>query len=161
MPFRVLFVCSGNICRSPMAEGMFRHLVAQAGREADYEIESAGTGPWHVGQPPDSRMAQTARRHGVRLAGRARQFRPADFDRFDLVLAMDSANHISLVRAARSAEDERKIHLMREFDPQAAGDLDVPDPWYGGQAGFDEVYRIIERSSRALLAQLERAAQDA
>jgi protein-tyrosine phosphatase len=139
-----------------MAEAMFRHVVQEAGLEDKYGAESAGIADWHVGEPADSRMSETAGRRGVGLTGRARQFKRSDFDRFDLIVAMDRGHQAHLLRLARGEDERRKIRLMREFDAEADGDLDVPDPYYGGQAGFDEVYEIIERSSRRLLRELEK-----
>jgi len=150
-PQRILFVCLGNIVRSPLAENMFRHLAEQAGLADRYEVDSAGTGGWHVGERPDRRMRQVAARHGFRYDGRARQFQQSDFDHFDLIIAMDAQNRADLRRLARSPEDEAKIHTLREFDPHGGPTAPVPDPYYGGIDGFEEVYTIVERSCRALL----------
>ncbi|HIE58298.1 MAG TPA: low molecular weight phosphotyrosine protein phosphatase [Anaerolineales bacterium] len=150
-PQRILFVCLGNIVRSPLAENMFRHLAEQAGLADRYEVDSAGTGGWHVGERPDRRMRQVAARHGFRYDGRARQFQRSDFDHFDLIIAMDAQNRADLRRLARSPEDEAKIHTLREFDPHGGPTAPVPDPYYGGIDGFEEVYTIVERSCRALL----------
>ncbi|GAB4530933.1 MAG: low molecular weight protein-tyrosine-phosphatase [Anaerolineales bacterium] len=152
---RILFVCLGNIVRSPLAENMFRYLVQQAGVAHRYEVASAGTGSWHVGEPPDPRMVQAAARHGLHYGGRARQFSSQDFDAFDLILAMDMDNRAYLMSKARSNEHEAKIHLLREFDPQGGPMASVPDPYYGGEDGFEEVYHMVERSCRGLLAALE------
>ena len=150
-PQRILFVCLGNIVRSPLAENMFRHLAEQAGLADRYEVDSAGTGGWHVGERPDRRMRQVAARHGFRYDGRARQFQQSDFDHFDLIIAMDAQNRADLRRLARSPEDEAKIHTLREFDPHGGPTAPVPDPYYGGIDGFEEVYTIVERSCRGLL----------
>ncbi len=150
-PQRVLFVCLGNICRSPMAEALFRHQVKKDGRAAEFVVDSAGTADWEVGSPPDSRMRSTAARHGVPLDGQARQFQVADFERFDVIVAMDRENRSHLAWMARSASDRDKIHLMREFDPQTEGELDVPDPYYGGESAFEAVFQILARSTRHLL----------
>lgn len=154
VPTRILFVCLGNICRSPLAEGVFRHLAGEAGVLDRFVIDSAGTGDWHVGEPPDARAAAVARRHGIELTGRARQVTPEDLRRFDHVLAMDRENLDELVRMAERSGATARIRLLREHDPSAEGAEDVPDPYYGGPSGFEEVYRIVSRSCRALLAEL-------
>ena len=141
---RVCFVCLGNICRSPTAEAVMRHRVAEAGLADEIIIESAGTGAWHVGDPPDARAAGAARSRGIVMEGRAQQFRAADFERFDLVLAMDRENADHLRRIAPDAEAAAKVRLLREFDPAAAGDdLSVPDPYYGGPDGFSTVFELV------------------
>jgi protein-tyrosine phosphatase len=150
---RILFVCMGNICRSPTAEGVMRRLLRDA--ELDVEVESAGTGGWHVGEPPDERAAAAAGRRGVTLEGSARQFGPADFRRFDLLIAMDRANLRELLALAPDEEAAEKVRLLREFDPASAGDdLDVPDPYYGGDRGFETVLDMVEAACRGLLAEL-------
>jgi protein-tyrosine phosphatase len=152
---RICFVCLGNIVRSPLAENMFRHLAEQAGVGAKYEVDSAGTGSWHVGESPDRRMRQVAARRGFNYDGRARQFRQSDFQEFDLIIAMDTENRANLRRLARNPEEEAKIHLMREFDSHTAPNAPVPDPYYGGIDGFENVYDIVERSCQGLLDALE------
>jgi protein-tyrosine phosphatase len=152
---RICFVCLGNIVRSPLAENMFRHLAEQAGVGAKYEVDSAGTGSWHVGESPDRRMRQVAARRGFKYDGRARQIRQSDFQFFDLIIAMDTENRANLRRLARNADEEAKIHLMREFDPHSAPNAPVPDPYYGGIDGFENVYYIVERSCQRLLDALE------
>jgi protein-tyrosine phosphatase len=153
---RILFVCLGNICRSPTAEGVMRHLVRAEGLEGSVEIDSAGTGDWHVGAAPDERAAQAARRREIALEGAARQVAPQDFERFDLILAMDSSNLRDLRRLAPHEEARAKVRLFREFDPASDGarDLDVPDPYHGGERGFEEVLDLVEASARGLLADL-------
>ena len=150
---RLLFVCLGNICRSPTAEGVMRHLVREAGLEDEITIDSAGTGSWHVGSAPDERSTAAAALRGITLEGQARQVTAADFDRFDLVVAMDSSNKRDLQRLAPNAEARAKVVALREFDPEAvaAGDLDVPDPYYGGDDGFEHVLDVIDRAGRGLL----------
>lgn len=151
LPMKVLFVCLGNICRSPLAEGLFRKLVAEAGRADEFEIDSAGTGGWHVGERPDRRMRETAARHGVDLSDiRARRFDRDDLDDFDLILAMDRDNLRDILRVA-SPEQRAKVRLFRSYDDDPGGALDVPDPYYGGSDGFERVFRIVERTSRNLL----------
>jgi protein-tyrosine phosphatase len=148
---RVCFVCLGNICRSPTAEGVFRKLVTDAQLAHALTIDSAGTGAYHVGELPDPRSREAAARRGYDLSHRARTFTAADFDRFDLVIAMDRDNHANLVRLARARSSPPAIHMLRAFEPGAARDAEVPDPWYGGDAGFEEVLDICERACRGLL----------
>jgi protein-tyrosine phosphatase len=152
---RICFVCLGNIVRSPLAENLFRKTVEDKGSAESYQVESAGTGDWHVGEPPDPRMRRVAARHGLIYSGLARQFQAADFDRFDWVVAMDLENRDNLRRLARTEAQRAKIRLLREFDPRGGPKSSVPDPYYGGVEGFEEVYRIVERSVRGLLQALE------
>lgn len=154
---RLCFVCLGNICRSPMAEGVFKYLASHTGQGANFHVESAGLGAWHVGERPDARAQRTALRHGVSLAGAAQQFRPGDFSRFDLILALDSEIYTDLLRLARTDADRAKVHLLREYDPQANIDRNVPDPYYGDQRAFERAYELIERACRNLLHQLQTA----
>jgi protein-tyrosine phosphatase len=154
---RVLFVCMGNICRSPTAEGVMRSLVREAGLEEQIEIDSAGTGGWHAGEPPDRRATEAARRRGVTLAGAARQVVPEDFERFDLLVAMDRENLRGLLAVAPDEEAAAKVRLLREFDLEADGDLDVPDPYYGGERGFDTVLDHVQAACRGLLGELRAA----
>lgn len=146
----VLFVCLGNICRSPLAEGVFRHLSREAGLEGRLRVDSAGTGAWHVGEAPDPRSREVARRNGIDLGGAARQVRPDDAEAFDWIVAMDRSNFRSLEEMGAERSGAR-LHLLREFDPLADGTAEVPDPYYGGEDGFDRVYEMIDRSCRALL----------
>lgn len=145
---RILFVCLGNICRSPTAEAVMRGIVAEAGLGDEIEVESAGTGDWHIGHPPDERSVAAAAQRGVELTGKARQVARGDFDKFDLVIAMDRQNRDDLMTIARSEEDRGKVRLLRSYSD---GELDVPDPYYGGEDGFAEVVEIVERSCQALL----------
>jgi len=154
---KVLFVCLGNICRSPLAEGVFQYLVDERSLSDKYRAHSAGTSNWHVGELADPRMRKTARSHNIELAGRARQFNVVDFDHFDVIVAMDCRNREDLLRLARSETDRQKVRIMRDYDVQADGDLDVPDPYYSGSLGFENVYHIIRRSSKSLLQTLENA----
>jgi len=148
---RICFVCLGNICRSPTAHGVMEHLVAEAGLARTVTIESAGTGAYHVGELPDPRTRAAAKRRGYALSSRAQQFTAADLDRFDLVIAMDRTNlrNLQLFADGRTAPS---IHLLRSFDPTAPANADVPDPWYGGDAGFEEVLDQCERACAGLLA---------
>jgi len=155
----LLFVCLGNICRSPLAEGVFLHLVGDLGLESVFDADSAGTGGWHAGEPPDPRSIDVARRHGIELRGPARQVRREDFDRFSLILAMDRENHEDLRRRQPAAATRGEILLLREFDPEAGGDLDVPDPYYGGPSGFDQVFEMVHRACVGLLVHLQGSRQ--
>jgi protein-tyrosine phosphatase len=155
---RLLFVCLGNICRSPTAEGVMRKLVREAGLQDAIEIDSAGTGGWHVGSSPDARAVAAARAREITLDGYARQVDRSDLDDFDLVIAMDSANMRELRQLAVSDEQRAKVRLLREFDPTGAGggneDLDVPDPYYGAPGGFEEVLDLVQAACAGLLAQI-------
>ncbi len=152
---RLLFVCHGNIIRSPLAQHLFLRMAAEAGLDGRYAADSAATSSEEIGRSPDIRMRRTAAAHGLEYSGRARRITPADLDRSDLVLAMDRYNLRDLKALAKTPEQQHKIRLLREFDPQAEGDLDVPDPWYGGQQGFEQAYALIERSLRGLLDALQ------
>jgi protein-tyrosine phosphatase len=156
-PVRLLFVCLGNICRSPTAEGVMRALVTEAGAGDRFELDSAGTGAWHVGSPPDARASAAAGERGVELSGRARQVRGGDFGEFDLILAMDRANLRDLRELAPDVEAREKVRMLREFDPASAssGDLDVPDPYYGSGDGFAEVFDLVRAACAGLLAEIE------
>ena len=159
---RLLFVCLGNICRSPTAEGVMRALVEREGLEGAIQLESAGTGAWHVGSPPDQRATETARARGIALGGTARQVRLEDFFDFDLLLAMDRENMRELRQQAPGEAERAKVRLLREFDPaseagQADGsgeDLDVPDPYYGGADGFEDVFDLVQAACEGLLEQI-------
>ena len=152
---RILFVCLGNIIRSPLAEHIFAHLAHQAGVGEIYFVDSAGTDNYHVGESPDARMRRVAREYGLTYDGKARQFSPVDFDRFDLIIPMDMNNKSDLLRLARGPEEEGKVHTMRSFDPRGRSTDGVPDPYYGGVDGFHITYEIVERSCRGLLQALE------
>jgi protein-tyrosine phosphatase len=147
----ICFVCLGNICRSPLAEGVFKSLVQQEGLQGEIQVSSAGVGGWHVGELPDERMLQTAKNNGILLNSRARQFQPADFQGTDLVLAMDRSNWVTLEQMSPSPEGIEKIRMFRSFDPQAEGNLDVPDPYYGGNQGFDNVFEMVSRTCPEIL----------
>jgi protein-tyrosine phosphatase len=154
---RLLFVCLGNICRSPTAEGVMRSLVVQAGLEDSIELDSAGTGAWHVGSPPDERATAEAHTRGVALEGSARQVRTSDFKDFDLLIAMDSANLRDLRALAHGDEERAKVRLLREFDPASTGSggLDVPDPYYGAGDGFAKVFDLVHAACEGLLSQIQ------
>ncbi len=151
---RICFVCLGNICRSPLAEGIFNHLAAQAGRGPEFHVESAGLGSWHVGEAPDSRAQRVAQAHGVALDSRAQQFRAKDFERFDLVLALDDDIYGGLLELAPSPAARAKVRYLRDYDPLAGPDREVPDPYYGNQRLFEHVYALIESACRGLLDEL-------
>jgi protein-tyrosine phosphatase len=152
----LLFVCLGNICRSPTAEGVMRALVSDAGMQDSVLLDSAGTGAWHAGSAPDERASAAARSRGIALDGLARKVTPEDFERFDLLLAMDAENVSELKRMAADEAERGKVRLLREFDPAAAGerDLDVPDPYYGATGGFDEVFELVRAACEGLLEEI-------
>lgn len=157
-PFRVVFVCTGNICRSPMAEIVFREIAERAGLGARVVSTSSGTGDWHVGERADSRTLDALARRGYDGARhRARQFTLDDFERNDLVVALDRSHERILASWARTTTDADKLALLLSFDPEAHGNLDVPDPYYAGPEMFDDVLGMIESASRALFRQLEPA----
>jgi protein-tyrosine phosphatase len=149
-------VCLGNICRSPTAEGVMRALVEREGLQERVELDSAGTGAWHVGSRPDARAAAAARARGVALEGSARQVRPEDFFDFDLLVAMDSENMRELRRLAPGEAERVNVRLLREFDPASAGaaDLDVPDPYYGAAGGFEQVFDLVHAACEGLLERI-------
>ncbi|HEV7368337.1 low molecular weight protein-tyrosine-phosphatase [Arenibaculum sp.] len=159
LALRVLFVCTGNICRSPTAEGVFRHLLREAGLEGLVATDSAGTHDYHVGDPPDPRSAACAGRRGIDISGlRARRVRPSDFADFDLILAMDRGHREALLRQA-PAEARERVRLFLDYAPDAPV-RDVPDPYYGGENHFDETFVLIEAASHGLLAALVRDRRD-
>ncbi len=152
---RILFVCLGNICRSPMAEGIFQRMIEEENLTDYIEIESAGTGGWHVGELPDARMRQTATQHGITLVTRARQVSSRDFFEFDYIIPMDSSNQRDLIALLAGVNDPKAtIIKMRHFDPLDK-EGDVPDPYYGGIKGFEHVYDILKRSNKDFLAYLK------
>lgn len=156
---RVLFVCLGNICRSPAAEAAFLHLAAEAGVGGQFAVDSAGTGAWHVGEPADPRMREAGRRRGLAVTSVARRVTRQDFDTFDHILAMDSEN-LAALRGLAPKDHRAKVCLFRDLDPDAPG-ADVPDPYYGGPDGFDDVLDIVTRTGRAWLAELTRPSPEA
>jgi len=152
---RVLFVCLGNICRSPAGEGVFAHLVEKRGLSAQIQVDSAGTMGYHTGSPADSRMRQAATRRGYDLTSRARCFDPADFDRFDFIIAMDNQN----LRDIRAQDPEglhsENIYLLCDLIPGRRGE-DVPDPYYGGSDGFETVLDLMEEAATHLIDEIAR-----
>jgi len=150
---KILFVCLGNICRSPTAEGVLRTLAAREAPELDLVVDSAGTAGYHIGEPPDPRTQQAAARRGYELGMlRARVIEPADFERFDLILAMDREN-LKVLRRRAPPQAHERLRLLLEFAPDATP-ADVPDPYYGGPNGFEEVLDLVEVAARGLLAHL-------
>ncbi|MGI5436514.1 low molecular weight protein-tyrosine-phosphatase [Streptomyces shenzhenensis] len=152
MTYRVCFVCTGNICRSPMAESVFRARAAEAELTDLIEVDSAGTGSWHEGEGADPRAVAVLEEHGYDIDHTARRFEPSWFSRLDLVIALDSGHLKALRRMAPTEEDARKVRLLRSYDPGAGDDLDVPDPYYGGLDGFAECLGRVEAASTGLLA---------
>lgn len=152
MDYRILLVCLGNICRSPTAEAALREELRRAGLADRVEVDSAGTGDWHVGAPPDARMVAAGRSVGLQVEGAARQIAVEDFELFDLVLAMDARNHADLVALAPDVATGRRVRMFREYDPDAApGDLDVPDPYFGGPEGFSHVVGLVRAAARGVV----------
>ena len=151
---RVCFVCLGNICRSPIGEAVFRHLVNEAELGARIEVESAGTAGYHTGDAPDPRARAAGKRAGIHVGGRAQQFSAKDFERFEYVVAMDSSNLNDLRAIAPSPVAAKKVRLMRSYDPEAPANAPVPDPYYGGDDGFDHVLELCQSAARHLLQRI-------
>ncbi len=146
---KVLMVCLGNICRSPLAEGVLTQKLADRG--LDWEVDSAGTGAWHVGELPDSRSIAVAHNHNIDITHqRARQFQAKDLDRFDLILAMDSSNYQNILKLATSSAQKEKVKMIMNF-AQPGYNQNVPDPYYGDN-GFEAVYEMLDEACEALLA---------
>ncbi|RPF34797.1 low molecular weight protein-tyrosine-phosphatase [Streptomyces sp. TLI_185] len=156
MSYRVCFVCTGNICRSPMAESVFRARIAEEGLDGLVEVDSAGTGGWHEGDGADPRTVSVLEGSGYDSSHTARQFQPSWFSRLDLVIALDTGHLKALRRLARTPEEAAKVRLLRSYDPAAGGDLDVPDPYYGGMDGFEECLEMVETASEGLLAEVRK-----
>jgi len=154
MATRILFVCMGNICRSPAAEGVFLHQARTAGVEHDFDVDSAGTGGWHAGEPADHRSAAEGRRRGFHLPSRARKVVASDGDDFDLIICMDMENHADLMDRGFP---EEKLRMLLDWHPQNTGE-DVPDPYYGGDDGFVHMYDLIEVACGQLLEELSGSA---
>lgn len=154
MTYRICFVCTGNICRSPMAESVFRARTAEAGLDGLIEVDSAGTGGWHEGDGADPRTVSVLEEHGYDGAHTARQFQSSWFSRLDLVIALDAGHLKALRLLAATPEDAAKVRLLRSYDPAAGDDLDVPDPYYGGLDGFQECLEMVEAASEGLLAEV-------
>jgi protein-tyrosine phosphatase len=148
---KILAVCAGNICRSPAAEAAIREAAIEVGVEV--QTDSAGTGTWHIGQPPHPESVAAGARAGLIVEGRARKVTRADFDRFDIILAMDRANLRDLHEMAPSLEAQARIRLFRTYDPTAASD-EVPDPWGGPESGYDETVRIVRAAAIGLVSEI-------
>jgi len=151
---KILFVCMGNICRSPAAEGIFKQKVLEQGLEAGFHIDSAGTYGYHEGELPDSRMRDHAFRRGYKLTSRSRPIKKDDFGKFDLIIGMDDNNIYNLKRLAPSRESQQKIRLMTDYC-QYYTDDHVPDPYYGGPSGFEHVLDLLEDACEGLLNELK------
>jgi protein-tyrosine phosphatase len=163
--FRICFVCTGNICRSPMADAVFRSHVADAGLEGRIESGSAGTGGWHVGDPADPRTAAALEAAGYELVHEARQFGASWFDQHDLVVALDEGHERELRAMAPAQRDVAKVRLLRSYDPTASESdgygFDVPDPYYGAMEGFEECLRLVEAAVPGLLAEVTAILEEA
>ncbi|MEU7291815.1 low molecular weight protein-tyrosine-phosphatase [Streptomyces exfoliatus] len=152
MTYRVCFVCTGNICRSPMAEHVFRSQLEDAGLGAAVEVDSAGTGGWHEGDGADPRTIAVLDENGYTSTHVARRFRASWFSDLDLVIALDEGHLRELRELARTPEEAARIRLLRSYDPAAGDRLDVPDPYYGGREGFDECLEMVKAAGEGLLA---------
>lgn len=154
-PYHIAMVCLGNICRSPIAQVVLSAKIAAAGLADEVVVDSCGIGGWHLGDPIDRRAAEVLTAHGYDPTHhRARHFAADWFDRYDIILAMDRSNLSELERLSRNEADLDKVRMFRSFDPTSADDLDVPDPWYGGAADFENVLAIVERTTQALVKEL-------
>ncbi|MCG8309941.1 MAG: low molecular weight phosphotyrosine protein phosphatase [Cytophagales bacterium] len=153
---KVLFVCLGNICRSPLAEGIFKYKVTRDGLGDKIHVESAGTSGWHIGESPDPRSVEIAERNGIFLDSYGRKAVSEDFNEFDYILAMDSSNYADLKRLKNSSTNgAAQLFLMRDFDDIGKGQ-DVPDPYYGGEDGFSYVFELLDRSCENLLETIKK-----
>lgn len=154
-PLKICFVCLGNICRSPTAEGIFRHLVDERSLNSYFEIDSAGTSAYHIGESANSKSRQIAQQRGISLDSKARKFVRGDLAYFDLILAMDNENLADIQQMDAESAHDQKVMRLREFDPNP-GDKEVPDPYYGGIKGFENVFDVVKRSCENLLDELEK-----
>lgn len=151
--YRILFVCLGNICRSPAAEGIFKAIVAKNGLEKEFHIDSAGTSGYHDGDLPDKRMRHHGALRGYTFDSISRRFTPKDFERFDIIIAMDDNNYEDIIEQAPDLESRNKVHRMVDFLQQLEHDH-IPDPYYGGASGFELVMDLLEDASEGLLKKL-------
>jgi len=149
---RIMFVCLGNICRSPLAHAIFQHLAEEKNLQDKFHINSSGTSSYHIGESSDPRMKRTAGRHGINITHRSLQFQKEHFEEFDLIFTMDKENYQDIIWQTQNASYRKKVHILRDFDP--AGNFKgvaVPDPYYGGEAGFEEVFEIVLRCCNNVL----------
>jgi len=154
MPYKLLFVCLGNICRSPAAENIMNHLISQKNLGDRIICDSAGTSSYHIGSPPDSRMVATAKKRGMQFTGEARQFKPVDFEQFDLILAMDRENYGDIVALDPRSKYRDQVKMMCDFCRSHPA-REVPDPYYGGSEGFDRVIDLLMDACEGLLSEVE------
>jgi protein-tyrosine phosphatase len=155
---KIMFVCLGNICRSPVAEAVFMQLIRERNLTKKYTADSSGTSAFHIGAEPDPRMTITAEKNGTPMDHKAQQFKKEHFDEFDYIMAMDRSNYDNIVRMTQNQKLRGKVHLLREFDDQAPSkQAEVPDPYHrGGLGAFDEVYEIVNRSCKKFLESLQK-----
>lgn len=151
---KIVFVCLGNICRSPTAEGVFLNLLKQENLEGQFFIDSAGTSGWHIGEAADPRSRNTAKRFGFDLLSRSRKLTADDLEHFDYIIAMDKSNYHNIISLSTTEKHRTKVFLFRDFDPDSPPNSDVPDPYYGGSEGFQTVFDICFAASRGLLNHL-------
>lgn len=153
---KIMFVCMGNICRSPLAHAVFEHKVKERGLEAYYDVESSGTYGYHAGEDADARMRKTAADHGIVFHHPAQKFESRFLDDYQLVLAMDQSNYDDIRYSASGHPNLNRVHKFREFDPKGSAHDDVPDPYYGGAQGFEKVFAMVDRTCENLLDHLEK-----
>lgn len=157
MHSKILFVCLGNICRSPLAEAIFKEQIRQRGIFHKYTVDSCGTSGLHAGERPDARTLRNARHHQIEIEHIGRQFQSEDLTRFDLILPMDRTNFQNVQEMAKKVHGKKaEIQMIRNFDPEALGQQDVPDPWYGNEEGFEEVFQMLWRTCESLIDYLEK-----